>query len=284
MHDRKIMIAGFASPSKFWALYQPEDVEIWAMNEGHTYLNRINVVFQIHPRDWREQQKKDLGRDSKIPPDTFARGPGHIQFLQNCPVPVITQRKFDDIPNSHVYPYEEVYDRYHHYLTSTPAMMVAFALLLDDYAREGKKELCGMVPRKLVEIRTAGVELRIGTEYYKERACFEYYLGRAEERGAKFVPPPMGTSILNAPTYAVEDLAPAMPGDYAGEPRKVHLDYNSGQLVPKVQTHAGARTEDVQTGVRGDPVAGEQPAGGVAGQDSGQPAGDGQVAGDAPQT
>jgi hypothetical protein len=260
--DRKICLAGFATPSKFWALYQPEDVEIWCMNEGHIFLNRINIVFQVHPRDWREQAKKDSGQDSKIPPNTFARGEGHVQFLQGCPVPVIMQQKFDDIPNCHVFPYEEVYAKYGHYLTSTPAMMLALALLLDDRARAGQTEmLCGMVPRILTEVRISGVELRVGSEYYKERACFEYYLGRAIERGARFVEPPMGTSILNAPTYALEE-APTMPSLFKGEPIKVLVNVTKdGEL-----RDAGTRTKDkaVEDRGGGDAPPDQRAAGGVA--------------------
>lgn len=214
---RRICIAGFAPESKDWVHYQPDDVEIWTMNEGPTAhlrphaLHRVKQWFQIHPRDWKEARKIELGRPSKLPPNCFGRELKHVESLQKwtqCPILTHpTLSPWEDIPMSVPFPLEEVKRRYGRitegeqrvYLTSTPAYMVAYALLQDDIAREAGRD-----GDRISEIWLAGVELRVTKEFWVERPCFEYWLGRAQERGIRVVEPPNGMTLLTAPVYAVE--------------------------------------------------------------------------------
>src|SRR3990167_950164 len=49
---RRICLVGFSELSRDWANEQPDDVEIWGMNESHHFLKRCDRQFQIHPRNW----------------------------------------------------------------------------------------------------------------------------------------------------------------------------------------------------------------------------------------
>lgn len=209
---RKILIAGFAEASRTWANEQPDDVEIWGMNEAHQFLKRYNLWFQIHPRNFKEEAKKEAGIKSKLPPSSFGRDERHVKWLQECKVPLIMNKGFEDIPGAIPFPFEEVKAKFGHmfqpesdyYLTSTPAYMLVYALMQPD----------------VEEIRFSGIELAIGTEYYWQRPCFEFWCGYAAGKGIKVVKPPMGTAILSAPVYAV-DKSVVQPQDHNREPRMV---------------------------------------------------------------
>ena len=49
---RRICLVGFSELSRNWANEQPDDVEIWGLNETHQFLKRCDRYFQIHPRNW----------------------------------------------------------------------------------------------------------------------------------------------------------------------------------------------------------------------------------------
>ena len=49
---RRICLVGFSELSRTWANEQPDDVEIWGLNETHQFLKRCDRYFQIHPRNW----------------------------------------------------------------------------------------------------------------------------------------------------------------------------------------------------------------------------------------
>lgn len=193
-----------------WANEQPDDVEIWGMNEAHIFLKRYNLWFQIHPRDFKEKEKREAGIKSKLPPDSFGRNEEHIKWLRECKVPVYMKQQFDDIPNSRAFPFDEVkayfapYTQGRLYITSTPSYMMAYAIMQPD----------------IEEIRISGIELAIGTEYYWQRACFEFYCGFAAGRGIKVVLPPSGCAILAAPVYGV-DKSVVQPQDHNREPKMV---------------------------------------------------------------
>ena len=246
---RKVCIVGFSELSREWALEQPPDVEIWGMNEAHKFLRKYDRWFQIHPKNWNGEitSKKaytfsvacetcgwaetgkpdDKGSidtvkrmaqvhankyDShhveagvvKLPNDTFGRTPHHLRWLAKCGVPVYTKELDERIPTSVRYPIEEVTERFgipdldgkkRPYLTSSGDYMVALALL------EG-----------VDEIRIAGIELVIGTEYAHQRPGFEFWLGRALGMGVNVVRSPYGSSLLTGPIYAIETSAPMQQG------------------------------------------------------------------------
>ena len=202
---RRICIAGFSSLSRNWANELPEDVEVWAMNEAYLFLERpATRYFQIHPRNWNEAKSLEKG----LPADVYGRMPDHIDQLNKTGVPVYMKEVDERIPLSVKYPMEEITERYgmeiipglkRPYLTSTASYMLALAIMEHD---DGN---C------VDEIDLAGIELAVGTEYFHQRACFEYWCGFAAGRGIKVNRPPTGSSILVGPVYAVDHASPLYP-------------------------------------------------------------------------
>lgn len=227
---RTICLSGFSALSREWANEQPPDVEIWAMNEANVYLKRHPKMrwFQLHPRNWNAAKAAENGWN----PDDYGRPDSHIQFLSKCEWPVYMQEPDPRIPTSVRYPYEAIAERYgfpwvdgtkRPYLTSTAAYMLALAVYEHDTAlvtwprRPGLHDLVG-------EIRLAGIELAIGTEYFHQRPCLEFWCGMAMGRGIRIAQSPYGTSILNGQIYAREHGEPLYPESMtamavtAGEP------------------------------------------------------------------
>jgi len=208
---RKVCLAGFSSLSREWANQQPDDVEVWGMNEAHKFLKRFTRWYQLHPRNWREHEK---GHDRQK--NCFGRGLEHVLFLQRSPVPVYMRQVFEDIPQSMPYPLQRVIDTFGYYITSSPSFMLAHAVLEH---RDGQA---------IEEIRLAGIELALGNEYYHQRPNFEYLCGWARALGIKILTPPMGCSLLAAPMYSFDDPAvvPPPPGPGPGG-----LYFQPGDLV-----------------------------------------------------
>lgn len=197
MTGRIICIVGSHPLSYYRAHVQEPSVEIWAANESGVNLMPARI-FQIHPRDWREEERRFLNRGVLPPhvePDCFGRNQAHVRQLRTCGVPVYAAQHWDDIPTSLPYPFDQVREALGEplYLTNTFAFMLALALT------EHK------AGQAVAEIRLAGVELAIGTprERVWEYPCVTYYLGLARGLGIT-VSLPEPTSLLNAPLYAFE--------------------------------------------------------------------------------
>jgi len=217
---RRICLVGFGGNFK-WANDMPDDVEIWGLNEVHKNIIRWDRWFQIHPRNWHAESAAEKGWRT----DEWGRAPGHELFLNSCGVPVYMRDVDPAIPTSVRYPFEAVTEAFGRdftergkrpYLTSTPAYMIALALL------EGVDELL-----------LSGINLAIDTEYWHQRPCFEYYLGIAKGRGVKITFPPFGCPLLDGPVYAVEEAPPMLD-------LQLHLvpaydGAENGQLVGVVQ-------------------------------------------------
>lgn len=220
---RIVCLTGWASSSREWANEQPPNVEIWGQNECHMFLKRgkWHRWFQIHPRNWNEAKRaernistlteiangtnviKDLRRFTNkyiLLPDCYGRGRDHLKWLSNCTIPVYMQEVDERIPASRRFPREEAIKQFGYYFTSTSAFMAALAIM------EG-----------VDEIRIAGLDMAIGSEYSHQKPCLEYLLGYAKGVGIKVTLPPMpyACPMLNAPMYAVDYLD--------SPPREAHL-------------------------------------------------------------
>lgn len=206
---RRICLSGFSELSREWANEQPDDVEIWGSNESHIFLKKLSNGkqahrwFQLHPRNWN-QEKVDQS-NGKYAADSYGRGQPHVDWLAQCGIPVYQMAVDERIPTSLLYPLDAVTERFgtpnidgikFPYLTSTMAYMLAQALL------EG-----------VDEIRLAGIEMVIGTEYVHQKPCLEFYLGMAIGMGVKVVLSPWGSGMLAAPLYAVDFDKPMPVGD-----------------------------------------------------------------------
>ena len=253
---RRICLVGFSELSRTWANEQPDDVEIWGLNETHQFLKRCDRYFQIHPRQWNAAlvnakgvtfsgHCNDCGWEKTAKPDdpaavelvkgfaqkhknehdaheveygiarfsadTYGRTPHHMAFLARCKVPVYMQEVDERIPGSIRYPFEAVTEslglpdvtgRKRLYLTSSPAWMLALAIY---------EHKCGQI---IDEIRLAGVEMLIGTEYARQKPCIEFWLGLAMGMGIEVKVAPTGSAILSDAIYAIDYLEPLRnPGE-----------------------------------------------------------------------
>ena len=189
--------------------------EIWAVNEAGQALppgSRPTRVFQLHPRRWRERERRYLngGRLPKgLAPRCFGRGPAHMDYLRTCGAPVYCQRLWADIPTCVVYPFERVRQRvgvplpfdYIRRTWATSSFGWMAALLLTEHLEGEPVE--ALVP--------LAIELPLGTwrEQRWEWPNFAWYLGLAQGLGVR-VELPLPTSLLSGPLYG---LQPPRPGD-----------------------------------------------------------------------
>jgi len=178
-----VCLVGAAGPSNRWANDLEPDVEIWAMNMTHRFLQpgKASRWFQMHHRIHNSQNGH--------PPGHFGRPLDHDEFLRSLEIPIYMQEVDPLIPASVRYPIEQVTSRWRAYFTSTVPYMIALAL------HEGVDEL-GLL----------GIYLSSTTERQAHRACVEYWLGVAEGMGVKIVMPD-DNPMLQSPLYGytVED-------------------------------------------------------------------------------
>lgn len=160
----KVAIVCGAPSSEFLAPFDDKEFEIWVLGNrlGHYYDKRITRIFEVHEN---LTEHGDVGAyKAKL-------------FLEakNCEV-IVGEKFLEDrqCPGVVAYPYKAVEELYGSlYLTSSPAYMIAYALL-----------------QGATEIQLYGVDLSIGDhEYFWQRPCVEAWIGFAKGRGVKFFIP-----------------------------------------------------------------------------------------------
>lgn len=151
------------APSSEHMAPQTEDWEVWCLG------NRIE-----------NQQGKRVTRIFEIHDDITDKKPGYAQWLAKIGVPLIVGEKFP-VKGEHirVFPFDEVEklwdggDDRRLYLSSTPAYMIAMALL------EGATELA-----------IYGCDMAVDdAEYFWQRPCVEAWIGFAKGMGVKVTIP-----------------------------------------------------------------------------------------------
>lgn len=241
---RRICLTGFSDFNRWWAMQQPSTMEIWCLNESHNctaklmmrddlgrehgtrcscfnpnnckcqkhsheFIPRYDRWFQIHPAHHREDERKSRlakngDRIHEKDLSAYGRNERHVRFLRECDKPLYMMHldsKWGPFPNAIKYPLSKVEKalgipwgrRKNLYATSSPAYMIALAL----YEH--------MEGDTIDEIRIAGIELAVGTEYAVQKPCFEFYLGMAKGMGIKVSRPPQGTAMLAGPRYAIDE-------------------------------------------------------------------------------
>lgn len=254
---RRICIVGFSEINRDWAQDQPKDVEFWGINEAHNcteklretdelgrsrpvqcvcynphdcrcgehqhvFLTRYDRWFQLHSPNWKDEKriKKLAALGKRLDPrdlNCYGRNERHVRFLKECNKPLYMLYPNKLFPTAVRYPLTEITKAFgtpfggkrHLYATSTPAFMLVLAL----YEHINGAEIS--------EIRVAGLELAVGTEYFWQKPCVEYYLGWARGLGIKVIRPPTGSSLLAAPRYIL-DTASAIPADFKHEPIPIY--------------------------------------------------------------
>lgn len=254
---RRICIVGFSEVNRAWCADQEPDVEIWAINEAHncthklagTYIDgrswkkpcpcydphrctcdghrhifmpRYDRTFQLHPPDWKDQKRlKEFAKKGlKIAHEDlncYGRNQRHVRFLRETDRPVYMLFPTEDFPTAVRYPLEAITDLFGEpweggktlYATST----IAYQVLLALYEHS--------LGQTVSEIRLAGIELALGTEYFWQRPAAEHWLGVAKGMGIKVVRPPSGSALLAAPRYILDTDLP-IPADFKVEPIPVY--------------------------------------------------------------
>jgi hypothetical protein len=272
---RKICLTGFSDMNRWAAMMQPDDVELWCLNEshnctaklitrddlgrehhvrcpcynpnackcekhGHEFIPRYDRWFQIHAAQHREEERKDRlhktgDRIHEKDLSAYGRNERHVRFLKECDKPLYMLHPEDSVwgpfPSATQYPLDDVEqalglpwgDKKHLYVTSSPAYMVALVLY---------EHLMG---ETVDEIRFAGIELQLGTEYAVQRPCFEFYLGMAIGMGIDVIRPPQGSTLLAAPRYAIDD-AIVGPDDMDPIPIRMPNREQVAAILTDVQT------------------------------------------------
>lgn len=157
----KVAIICGAPSSEFLAPYDNEEFEIWVLgNRLSRHIDkRVTRVFEIH------DNLTEHGSEVE-----------YANWLDNFGLPLIVGENYPTLKQeaipTHIfkYPYQEVTDLYGSlYLTSSPAYMIAFAVLIG-----------------VTEIQLYGVDLSVSDhEYFWQRPCVESWIGFAKGKGVK---------------------------------------------------------------------------------------------------
>ncbi len=170
-----LAIVGNHRETLFDAPYHDGITEIWAFNSGAMSMQRIDVAFQMHPREIIAEESKKYNL-----------------WLRSCGIPIYMKNKYDYIPSSVAYPYAKVYELTKHvqlrfkqlrYFTSSFPFALALAII------EGRPK-----------ISVYGIELNIGTEYEEQRECFAFWIGFTAGRGIE-LDINCATGIFDKPIY-----------------------------------------------------------------------------------
>lgn len=147
--------------------------EVWAINAlGDVFA--CDLVF--HMDDVRIQEI----RAAAAPASNIA---AMLPWMKKSRVPIVTSRKHDDYPALVEFPLQDVLNNLgHDYFNSTAAYAVAFAIHV------GVKK-----------ISLFGIDYTLPNQHQAEkgRACVEYWLGKAQERGIK-ISMPKTTTLMDA--------------------------------------------------------------------------------------
>lgn len=167
---RGIGIVAFGA-TKALVNWDASDWMYWSMNDSyHFFARKLWALFEMHPRSHYTDPKHYI-------PDHEARmammGRGVWLAIPN-----------PNIPNAQIYPLDEVVRAFgRKYFTSTLTFMIPLAVLkIEESLARGD----GIF---LPKIGLWGCDMALSSEYARERACTEYWLGKAEERGIEIVIP-----------------------------------------------------------------------------------------------
>ncbi len=203
---KAIAICGFASQTRKYILKFCENpnFEIWGLNQLYRHIPRADRWFDIH-HNW----------DKEVVPGT-----DHRKWAQECGIPFYTIARQADVPTSVRFPIEKVMAHFGglDYFTSTIPYMLSLAIMEIDF--EVKRRLAaeladyvsycaaaaagGNTPPPAPDfqelqrniygeysIGVFGIDLVVGSEYFHEKPCAEFWIGAAAlGRGIKLLIPP----------------------------------------------------------------------------------------------
>lgn len=170
----RIAILGSAPSSVHLAPFRDKRWQIWACSPANLQqkLPRVDVWFEMH--SWNLEQKR-------------TSNPPYWDFLKQQKR-VVMQQPDPEFPGSMAYPLAEVKKRWpwgaRYFLTSSPALMMAFALLQEP-------EAMGLW----------GIDMAGHTEWQWQRPGCHYWMEKAEAQGCHIITPGEADILCPPPTY-----------------------------------------------------------------------------------
>jgi hypothetical protein len=188
--ERRIAIVGTA-PTRNAVPYHDPTLEIWHLNDAWVLKPpRADRWFDLHPLDkmyFRKENTPVYAGD--VPAGFFVRPAGHLEWLRKQTIPVYVQdAKALGSPSAVTFPRERCEQEIFHAFDSSPAWMVALALL------EG-----------VTELHVYGIHLATEWEYIHQRPNFESLLTLAAARGVKIVLPKGCPLLRSSHQYGYEE-------------------------------------------------------------------------------
>lgn len=178
---RTIALVGFAPMGHQYAKDLPKDVELWTLNHAHKFGWRIDVLFEMHWREWLEDEQAYDPALRQIHLDYLKAEHGHA---------ILMQKKHDDFPASVEYPLDDALElaggkRF----KSSFAYMAAMVMLQTN-------------PVDRVEIY--GFNMDYETEYRQQKPNALYWIGRMEGIGIDVWTQPESTLFEELKLYGYE--------------------------------------------------------------------------------
>lgn len=192
--DARFVIVGTAPTWKL-APWDDKQAVIAGLNDAYLMgLPRWDVWYDIHPFGqyfFRNPAKKVA--QHQIPAGTFVRPDGHIQWLAKQRCPVFVNSADPRTPHAQVFPRAEIRAQFGPWFDSSPAWMLAHAILLG-YKR----------------IVIVGIHLASEMEYIRQKPNMCYLIGLARGKGIEVVVPDESPLLQSTHAYAFEP-DPAQP-------------------------------------------------------------------------
>lgn len=176
---RGIAIVAYGA-TKILAPWDDPSWTMWSMNDAYAHFaKRLSALFEMHPISHYTDHAQYVDDHESRMADLAHRIRVYLAF----PNP--------KIPDAILYPLEEVVPYGRDYFQSTLPYMIGEAIRR---IVESQKAKDGVF---LPKIGLWGCDMQLTSEYAKERACTEYWLGRAEGYGIE-VTVPDDSPILKA--------------------------------------------------------------------------------------
>jgi hypothetical protein len=223
---RKIAVTGFATSSRGHIPIDDPEWEIWGLNQFYRHVDRADRWFEIH-HNWNEH---------------VVEGTDYTPDLNNLGIPIYMKDCVPSIPNSVRFPIERLSKQFSRYWTSTVAFMLGAAIdaLLTPESRGTDRP----VAIEGAEIGIYGIDLTVGSEYFYQKCCVEYFVGVAVGAGIRVTIPEESAVCKGTWIYGYEDEP-----DYGVislsmlEARLTALRQNHAKAVATAQTIEGCIQE-----------------------------------------
>lgn len=170
-NKKKVAIVGFASSTRMGAPFDDPSYAIWGMNQLYRHIPRADRWFEIHS-NWDEH---------------VVDGTDHEGWIKAAPIPVYMAEYHAKFPTCVKFPLDALKTEFGDYFTSSVAFMLALA-----------------IKEQFEEIAIFGIDMIVGTEYFEQKACVEYWIGVANGRGIQVKIPPQSALCKQHYRYGYE--------------------------------------------------------------------------------